>query len=207
MKTLKLQSKENNTVRELVAEEPIYKETLKKIQDNYEFMIFKKEGNKLVRHNVYSTKNKAKTEARKLNKRGIKTVIVDKEKTPNQHDGVFLVQNGNDDVNYVIGLDAALKVLNAEHKKDMHLRKQQGHKETIGYIAFGLKPSTNEFVCTRLKPTEEEALKMIFKRHGVSSNTVRCFRVARYYKGFEFKHQDLEDCNRIKEAKAKLSEI
>ena len=62
----------------------------------------------------------------------------------------------------------------------------------------------NKFVCTRLYNSEEKAYERINKRAYIDNNTIRIFRVVKYYKGFEFKHQDLDDCHRLKEAKAKL---
>ena len=89
----------------------------------------------------------------------------------------------------------------------MHLCKQRSHKEVIGYIAFALNNKDNKFVCTRLYESEEKAYNYISKRAYINNNTIRVFRVAKYYKGFEFKHQDLDDCHRLKEAKAKLGGI
>ena len=160
--------------------------------------------NALERYGVYSTEKKALAEQRRLNKEGIKTVIVNKEKTTNQYDGVFLIEDTEGNVANAFGLDNALKTLNKVHREDMHLRKQRSHKEVVGYIAFALNTKTNQFVCTRLYNSEEEAYKYISKRANANNNTIRVFRVARYYKGFEFKHQDLDDCHRIKDAKAKL---
>ena len=127
-----------------------------------------------------------------------------KEKTENQYDGVFLIEDTEGNVANAFGLDDATKSLNAIHKEDMQLRKQSSHKETVGYMAFALSAKTGKFVCTRLYPSEQEAYSFIKRRAYAISSTVRIFRVVRYYKGFEFKHQDLDDCHRIKEAKAKL---
>lgn len=188
---------------------PVKADALKKIVTNREYMIFVKNNKtkKLERHGVYSTEKKALTEQRKLNKEGIRTVIVNKEKTTNQYDGVFLIEDIEGNVANAFGLDNALKTLNKVHKKDMHLCKQRSHKEVIGYIAFALNNKDNKFVCTRLYESEEKAYNYISKRAYINNNTIRVFRVAKYYKGFEFKHQDLDDCHRLKEAKAKLGGI
>lgn len=188
---------------------PVKADALKKIVTNREYMIFVKNNKtkKLERHGVYSTEKKALTEQRKLNKEGIKTVIVNKEKTTNQYDGVFLIEDIEGNVANAFGLDNALKTLNKVHKEDMHLYKQRSHKEVIGYIAFALNNKDNKFVCTRLYESEEKAYNYISKRAYINNNTIRVFRVAKYYKGFEFKHQDLDDCHRLKEAKAKLGGI
>lgn len=188
---------------------PVKADALKKIVTNREYMIFVKNNKtkKLERHGVYSTEKKALTEQRKLNKEGIRTVIVNKEKTTNQYDGVFLIEDIEGNVANAFGLDNALKTLNKVHKEDMHLCKQRSHKEVIGYIAFALNNKDNKFVCTRLYESEEKAYNYISKRAYINNNTIRVFRVAKYYKGFEFKHQDLDDCHRLKEAKAKLGEI
>ena len=188
---------------------PVKADALKKIVTNREYMIFVKNNKtkKLERHGVYSTEKKALTEQRKLNKEGIRTVIVNKEKTTNQYDGVFLIEDIEGNVANAFGLDNALKTLNKVHKEDMHLCKQRSHKEVIGYIAFALNNKDNKFVCTRLYESEEKAYNYISKRAYINNNTIRVFRVAKYYKGFEFKHQDLDDCHRLKEAKAKLGGI
>lgn len=188
---------------------PVKADALKKIVTNREYMIFVKNNKtkKLERHGTYSTEKKALTEQRKLNKEGIRTVIVNKEKTTNQYDGVFLIEDIEGNVANAFGLDNALKTLNKVHKEDMHLYKQRSHKEVIGYIAFALNKKDNKFVCTRLYESEEKAYNYISKRAYINNNTIRVFRVAKYYKGFEFKHQDLDDCHRLKEAKAKLGGI
>ena len=205
-KQWKLQSKKGSTVREIECCIPIKAEALKKVVDNREYMIFKKDpkSKQLVRHGVFNTEKKALVEQRKLNKQGIKTVIVNKEKTENQYDGVFLIEDTEGNVANAFGLDDATKSLNAIHKEDMQLRKQRSHKETVGYMAFALNTKTGKFVCTRLYPSEQEAYGFIKRRAYAADSTIRIFRVARYYKGLEFKHQDLDDCHRIKEAKAKL---
>ena len=120
---------------------------------------------------------------------------------------MFLIEDIEGNVANAFGLDNALKTLNKVHKKDMHLCKQRSHKEVIGYIAFALNNKDNKFVCTRLYESEEKAYNYISKRAYINNNTIRVFRVAKYYKGFEFKHQDLDDCHRLKEAKAKLGGI
>lgn len=158
----------------------------------------------LKRYNSYTSKRELNRVEKKLNDEGIKTVQVHKEITENQYSGYFMVADENYNIKHELGLDAALKELNKIHKDDMNLRKQRSHKETMGYIAFAYKEKSNEVVCTRLYDTEEKALMFIQRRQGISHNTIRCFKVVRYYKGFEFKHQDLDDCHRIKEAKSKL---
>lgn len=204
-KVFKLERRENS-VNEIEYCVPVKADALKKIVTNREYMILTKNNktNELERHGVYSTEKKALAEQRRLNKEGIKTVIVNKEKTTNQYDGVFLIEDAEGNVANAFGLDNALKTLNKVHREDMHLRKQRSHKEVVGYIAFALNTKTNKFVCTRLYNSEEEAYKYISKRANANNNTIRVFRVARYYKGFEFKHQDLDDCRRLKDAKAKL---
>lgn len=204
-KVFKLERRENR-VNEIEYCVPVKADALKKIVTNREYMILTKNNktNELERHGVYSTEKKALAEQRRLNKEGIKTVIVNKEKTTNQYDGVFLIEDTEGNVANAFGLDNALKTLNKVHREDMHLRKQRSHKEVVGYIAFALNTKTNQFVCTRLYDSEEEAYKYISKRANANNNTIRVFRVARYYKGFEFKHQDLDDCRRLKDAKAKL---
>ena len=204
-KVFKLERRENR-VNEIEYCVPVKADALKKIVTNREYMILTKNNktNALERYGVYSTEKKALAEQRRLNKEGIKTVIVNKEKTSNQYDGVFLIEDTEGNVANAFGLDNALKTLNKVHREDMHLRKQRSHKEVVGYIAFALNIKTNQFVCTRLYNSEEEAYKYISKRANANNNTIRVFRVARYYKGFEFKHQDLDDCHRIKDAKAKL---
>ena len=204
-KVFKLERRENS-VNEIEYCVPVKADALKKIVTNREYMILTKNNktNELERHGVYSTEKKALAEQRRLNKEGIKTVIVNKEKTTNQYDGVLLIEDAEGNVANAFGLDNALKTLNKVHREDMHLRKQRSHKEVVGYIAFALNTKTNQFVCTRLYNSEEEAYKYISKRANANNNTIRVFRVARYYKGFEFKHQDLDDCHRIKDAKAKL---
>lgn len=204
-KVFKLERRENR-VNEIEYCVPVKADALKKIVTNREYMILTKNNktNALERYGVYSTEKKALAEQRRLNKEGIKTVIVNKEKTTNQYDGVFLIEDTEGNVANAFGLDNALKTLNKVHREDMHLRKQRSHKEVVGYIAFALNIKTNQFVCTRLYDSEEEAYKYISKRANANNNTIRVFRVARYYKGFEFKHQDLDDCHRLKDAKAKL---
>lgn len=204
-KVFKLERRENR-VNEIEYCVPVKADALKKIVTNREYMILTKNNktNALERYGVYSTEKKALAEQRRLNKEGIKTVIVNKEKTTNQYDGVFLIEDTEGNVANAFGLDNALKTLNKVHREDMHLRKQRSHKEVVGYIAFALNIKTNQFVCTRLYNSEEEAYKYISKRANANNNTIRVFRVARYYKGFEFKHQDLDDCHRLKDAKAKL---
>ena len=204
-KVFKLERRENR-VNEIEYCVPVKADALKKIVTNREYMILTKNNktNALERHGVYSTEKKALAEQRRLNKEGIKTVIVNKEKTTNQYDGVFLIEDTEGNVANAFGLDNATKSLNAIHKEDMQLRKQRSHKETVGYMAFALNTKTGKFVCTRLYPSEQEAYGFIKRRAYAADSTIRIFRVARYYKGFEFKHQDLDDCHRIKEAKAKL---
>ena len=204
IKILNLASK--GEVKEIESTAADYPSTLGRIIGNEETVIFKKAGNKLVRHGVYRSKNKAMVEERRLNKKGIKTVRTFKEKTKNQYDGIFIINYQDGNADYALGMDAALKMLNDIHHDDMHLRKQRTHKETTGYVAFGYNTKTNSFVCTRMYAEEDMALSAIYRRQYVDNKSVRCFRVGRYYKGFSFKHQDLDDCNRLKQAKSKLGE-
>lgn len=198
--------RKENVISEMEYCVPVKADALKKIVTNREYMIFVKNNKtkKLERYGVYNTEKKALVEQRKLDKEGIKTVIVNKEKTANQYDGVFLIEDTEGNVANAFGLDNALKTLNKVHKEDMHLYKQRSHKEVMGYVAFALNNKDNKFVCTRLYNSEEKAYERINKRAYIDNNTIRIFRVVKYYKGFEFKHQDLDDCHRLKEAKAKL---
>ena len=153
--------RKENVISEMEYCVPVKADALKKIVTNREYMIFVKNNKtkKLERYGVYNTEKKALVEQRKLNKEGIKTVIVNKEKTANQYDGVFLIEDTEGNVANAFGLDNALKTLNKVHKEDMHLYKQRSHKEVMGYVAFALNNKDNKFVCTRLYNSEEKLLR------------------------------------------------
>lgn len=197
---------EGNANAEITANLTEFKNTLGKIYKNDEIMLLVKDPvtRLLKRYDIFSSKKKAMSKEKELNKEGIQTIQVIKEKTGNQYNGVFLFMDEKGNVQYEIGLDGTLRELNKSYKDKMHLRKQRTHKEEVGYIAFALNSKSNKVVCTRLYEDEEQALMFIQRRKNISHNTIRVFKVVRYYNGFKFKHQDLDDCRRIKDAKAKL---
>lgn len=206
-KIFQLKSEERNVNGEITANLGEFKNTLGKIHNNDEIMLLVKdpETKLLKRYDIFSSKRKATTKEEQLRKEGFQTLQILKEKTGNQYNGVFLFMDDKGNIQYEIGLDGTLKELNKCYKDKMNLRKQREHKEEIGYIAFAYDHKEQKFICTRLYDTEEQAIMYIQRRSNIMKNSIRTFRVVRYYNGFKFKHQDLDDCRRIKEAKAKLN--
>ena len=198
---------ERNVNGEITANLGDFKNTLGKIHNNDEIMLLVKDPDtkQLKRYDIFSSKRKATTIEEQLRKEGFQTLQVLKEKTGNQYNGVFLFMDDKGNIRYEIGLDGTLKELNKCYKDKMKLRKLREHKEELGYIAFAYNEKEKKMVCTRFYDTEEQAIMYIQRRYGVSANSIRVFKAVRYYAGFKFKHQDLDDCRRIKEAKAKLS--
>lgn len=208
MKQFKLQG--DNTVKEITIDLAGLKTMKSKLLDGKsEKMILKRnpETKTMERHISSKSERQIKAEEKKLNAEGIETLVVRKQITPNEYDGMFLIEKPDGDVTFEIGLDGTLKEVNKMYKKELHLRKQRCRKETVGYIAFGYNEKTNKYVCTKMYKTESAAETFITKRYGVIENTIKVYKVVKYYKGFEFKHQDLDDCNRIRDAKAKLGEM
>ena len=208
-KVFKPRRNESNTVKEMSIDLAALDTAKSKILDGKnEKMILARnpKSRKMERHSSFTSVAKLKKVEKALNAEGIDTLVVRKEIKENQYEGIFLIEKPDGDVTFEIGLDGTLKEVNKLYKDELRLRKQRTHKETVGYIAFGLNEHTGSVVCTRLYPTETEALTFIAKRPYVKNNTIKAYKVVKYYKGFEFKHQDLDDCNRLKDAKAKLSE-
>ena len=206
-KEFKLARPEGQNSNEITAKLSNFKKSVAKIcNNNNEKMIVAKDlkTNLLKRHSSHTSSRKAMAELRNLQSQNRDAVLVYKEKTKNQYDGYFLFFDEEGNMQYELGLDATLKELNKIHKKEFHLRKEREHKEEMGYIAFAHNSKNDQVVCTRLYATEEEAIMFIQRRRNVSPSTIRVFKVVRYYNGFKFKHQDLDGCRRIKEAKARL---
>ena len=196
-----------NANGEITASLGDFKNTLGKIHNNDEIMLLVKDPKTklLKRYDTYTSKRKATTIEEQLRKEGFQTLQILKEKSGNQYNGVFLFMDDKGNVQYEIGLDGTLKELNKCYKDDMKLRKQRNRKEEVGYIAFAYNEKEKKIVCTKLYNDEDTAIMYIQRRYGVQAKSIRVFKVVRYYAGFQFKHQDLDDCRRIKEAKAKLS--
>lgn len=206
-KRFQLKSEERNVNGEITANLGDFKNTLGKIHNNDEIMLLVKDPKTrlLKRYDIFTSKRKATVTEEQLKKEGFQTLQILKEKTGNQYNGVFLFMDEEGNIRYEIGLDGTLKELNKCYKNKMQLRKEREHKEEIGYIAFAYDHKEKKMVCTRLYDTEEQAIMYIQRRSNTTSGSIRTFKVVRYYNGFKFKHQDLDDCRRIKEAKAKLS--
>ena len=207
MKQFKLQGR-NTGVTEIVAPS-VNRQRVERLEkaENRQGVVFIKDAktNRFRLHQVYPTRKQARATAKNLNSQGITTLTAIKEKTPNVYTGLYLyLVEETGQQYYAVGLDEMLKLINDLHRDDYKLYKARSRKEREGYIAFAHHYKDNKIVSTRMYGTEEEALAYIAKRKYTNDNTVMLCKAVRYYRGFAFKHQDIDKYNTLRDAKQAL---
>lgn len=207
MKQFKLQGR-NTGVTEIVAPS-VNRQRVERLEkaENRQGVVFIKDSktNRFKLHDVYPTRKQARAIAKSLSSQGFTVLTAIKEKTPNVYTGLYLyLVEETGAQHYAIGLDAILKLINDLHRDDYKLYKARNRKETEGYIGFAYQYKDGKVVSTRFYKSEEEAMAYISKRKYTSEETIQICKAIRFYRGFAFKHQDIDKYNRIKDAKQAL---
>ncbi len=208
VKGLKLQGR-NTGVTEIVAA-PVNRQRVERLENaaNRQGVVFIKDArtNRFRLHSVYPTRKQARSVAKDLTSQGYTVLTAIKEKTTNVYTGMYLylVENTGQQ-HYAIGLDKMLNLLNDLHRDDYKLYKARSRKETEGYIGFAYHSKDDKVVSTRFYATEEQATAYINKRKYADKNTIQVCKAVRYYRGFAFKHQDIDKYNRLRDAKNALN--
>lgn len=207
VKGLKLQGR-NTGVTEIVAAS-VNRQRVERLENaaNRQGVVFIKDTktNRFKLHSVYPTRKQARVVAKDLKAQGFTTLTAIKEKTSNVYTGMYLYLVEETGVqHYAIGLDKMLNLINDLHRDDYKLYKARNRKETEGYIGFAYQYKDDKVVSTRFYQSEEQAMAYISKRKYTSEETIQICKAIRYYKGFAFKHQDLDQYNRVKDVKEAL---
>lgn len=155
---------------------------------------------RLTRHGTEATLRKATSVIKSLEKKGLDSLYVIKEKTVNQYDGIFLVEmDGN--ITQVDGLQATIYLLNEYYREKMDLRKNYTRNKTEKWLGFVYNSRTGKFVCTRPYDDIEKATAMVTKRPYGDGNTIKLVKADQSRLGYEFKDQALDAVHRLKQAK------
>ena len=208
MKQFKLQGR-NTGVTEIVAPS-VNRQRVERLEkaENRQGVVFIKDSktNRFKLQGVYPTRKQARATAKSLSSQGFTVLTAIKEKTSNVYTGLYLyLVEETGAQHYAIGLDAILKLINDLHRDDYKLYKARTRKEKEGYIGFAYHSKDDKVVSTRFYATEEQAMAYINKRRYTDKETIQVCKAIRYYRGFAFKHQNIDKYNRLRDAKAALS--
>lgn len=208
-KTVKLAKKVGTKFQgEIVADmpQPISGKLIDIRKGNAEYIVLVRDPQtkRLVRYGTEATLRKATSSIKSLEKKGLDSLYVIKEKTVNQYDGIFLVEmDGN--ITQIDGLQATIYLLNEYYRKQMNLRKNYTRSKTEKWLGFVYNTKTGGFVCTRPYDDIEKATAMITKRNYGDGNTIKLIKADKSYLGYEFKDQALDAVHRLKQAKEILT--
>lgn len=208
VKGFKLQGRVTG-VTEIVAA-PVNRKRVERLENaaNRQGVVFIKDSktNRFRLYNVYPTRKQARAVAKDLKNQGHTVLTAIKEKTTNVYTGMYLyLVEETGAQHYAIGLDKMLNLINDLHRDDYKLYKARSRKETEGYIGFAYHRKDDKVVSTRFYATEEQAAAYINKRKYTDKETIQICKAVRFYRGFAFKHQDIDKYNRLRDAKAALN--